>query len=84
MYQKMIPVSDSNLIICNGKLGPAFGGEKHLDFGILDNVIGQKYKSFGDFPHSYNREGPEKYILGEESYKMFTGSANGNVQYYDY
>lgn len=77
LHEKMTPTTNNNLINCHISYGPLFGGG--TDFGMQDNC--HKLRSYGNFPTSYNREGPVPYYKNPETYKAFTGSSNGNVRY---
>ena len=71
LQEKMVPVSDNNILYCCKNLGPLFGGG-NPDFGILQDS--NTKKSRGNFPTAYNKEGDNKYVNGKDSFKAFTGS----------
>ena len=58
LYEKMVPVTDQNLIYCREHLGPWFGG-MDPDLGVIDSQQG-----FCKFPTVYNKHGLNSYKEG--------------------
>ncbi len=54
LKQKMVPISENNLIYCNKKYGPTFGYS--ADLYISDQCDMNRY-SHANFPSQYNFEG---------------------------
>ena len=81
LHEKMVPVSDNNLILCLRAHGPLFGG-KFPDFGMRDSC--NITNSYGCFPNAYNKEGENKYVQGPEIFRAFTGSERSNTKYTEY
>ena len=75
LLQKMVPVSDKNLIYCHTTLGPAFGGGSP-DIWASDNC-NTSNTSWANFPTNYNVEGPNKYTNSQASYTAMCGATNG-------
>ena len=71
LQEKMVPISDNNILYCYSPHGPLFGGG-NPDFGILQDC--KTSNSRGNFPTAYNKEGDNKYVNGKDSFKAFTGS----------
>ena len=75
LRQKMVPNTDSQLIVCNNNYGPIFG------YGPSDLCIVDKCNlnsnSGANFPNCYNLEGPNKYAKGQETFKTFSGCQSG-------
>jgi len=82
LHEKMVPISDNNLIYCHRAYGPLFG-DTNCDFGIEDECD-MKEKSDCNFPNMYNKEGPNKYPRNDESFRVFSGSSTRYVKYEDY
>lgn len=71
LKQKMVPVSNKNLILCYSALGPTFG--EGFDLHIANNCH-TNGRSYANFPTSYNCERGKRYINSQESFQAFSGA----------
>ena len=68
LMQKMTH-QKGTVIRCYKNYGPMFG---YNDFQIYDNCNASI--NWGNFPDSYNVEGPNKYTNCEQTYRAYTGA----------
>ena len=71
----MVPKNQHNLICCNTKYGPTFGSPHDLH---LSDACHENRNSHANFPNQYNKEGENKYVNNQETYKLLSGATNGN------
>ena len=74
LMEKMVNIDNRYLIYCGANYGPLFGLGGDLFIG--DSCKDKKDRSWANFPNSYNKQGPNKYVQNEETYKMFSGAIN--------
>ena len=75
LKEKLLPINQNNLISCHDSYGPTFGIRQDLH---LSDACHENRYSRANFPTQYNKEGENKYVNNQETYKLFSGATSGH------